>query len=61
MMGSLAPVIAGVAVVILLLGIVAFVQRPGWAFAQAHGFGSMGGLGMHGMTHAGMDAGGRTR
>jgi hypothetical protein len=51
-------VIAGVAVVILLLGIVAFVHRPGWAFAQAHGFGPMGGPGMHGMMHAGMGTGG---
>jgi hypothetical protein len=45
-------VITGVAVVILLLGIVAMVGRPGFAFAQAHGFGRMGGPGMHGMRHA---------
>jgi hypothetical protein len=51
-------VIVGVAVVILLLGIVAFVGRPGWAFAQAHGFGMMGGPGMHGMARAGLGAGG---
>jgi hypothetical protein len=51
-------VIAGVAVVVLLLGIVAFVQWPGLAFAQAHGFGAMGGPGMHGMKHAGVGAGG---
>jgi hypothetical protein len=51
-------VIAGVAVVVLLLGIVAFVQWPGFAFAQAHGFGPMGGSGMHGMRHAAMGAGG---
>jgi hypothetical protein len=51
-------VIAGVAVVILLFGLVAFMSRPGWAFAQAHGFGPMGGPGMHGMRHAGMGAGG---
>lgn len=51
-------VIAGVAIVILLLGIVAFVPRPGLAFAQAHGFGAMGGPGIHGMKHAGMGAGG---
>jgi hypothetical protein len=51
-------VIAGVAVVILLLGIAAFVQGPGFAFAQAHGFGAMGGPGMHGMRHAVMGAGG---
>jgi hypothetical protein len=51
-------VIAGVAVVILLLGIVAFVERPGLAFAQAHGFGPMGGPGMHSMKHAVMGAGG---
>jgi hypothetical protein len=50
-------VIVGVAAIVVLLG-VAFVQRPGWAFAQAHGFGPMGGPGMHGMTHAGMGAGG---
>jgi hypothetical protein len=53
-----AAVIAGIAVVILLLGIVAFVQRPGLVFAQAHGFGAMGGPGMHGMARAGMGAGG---
>jgi len=51
-------VIAGVAVVILLFGIVAFMPRPGWAFAQTHGFGIMGGPGMHGMRHAAMGAGG---
>ena len=51
-------VIAGVAVVILLLGIVAFVQWPGLAFAQVHGSGAMGGPGMHGMKHAMMGAGG---
>jgi hypothetical protein len=56
-----AAVIAGIAVVILLLGIVAFVQRPGLVFAQAHGFGAMGGPGMHGMARAGMGAGGRMR
>ena len=49
-------VIAGVAVVILLLGIVAVVGRPGLALAQAHGFGGMGGPGMHGMRHAVMGA-----
>jgi len=49
-------VIAGIAVVMLLLGIVAFVQRPGFAFAQAHGFGAAG-PGMHGMRHAVMGAG----
>jgi hypothetical protein len=53
-----AAVIAGIAVVILLLGIVAFVQRPGLVLAQAHGFGAMGGPGMHGMARAGMGAGG---
>lgn len=54
-------VIAGIAVVILLLGIVAFVPRPGLVFAQAHGFGAMGGPGMHGMhgmARAGMGTGG---
>jgi hypothetical protein len=50
-------VIAGITVVILLLGIVAFVPRPGLVFAQAHGFGA-GGPGMHGMRHAVMGAGG---
>ena len=45
-------VIVGVAVVIFLLGIVAVVGRPGFALAQAHGFGGMGGPGMHGMRHA---------
>ena len=51
-------VIAGVAVVILLLGFLAFVHRPGFAFAQAHGFGPMGGAGMHAMGRAWMGAGG---
>lgn len=51
-------VIAGIAVVILLLGLVAFVRWPGLAFAQAHGCGLMGRPGMHGMTHARMGAGG---
>jgi len=51
-------VIAGVAVVILLLGFLAFVQRPGFAFAQGHGFGPMAGPGMHSMVHARMGAGG---
>ena len=50
-------VIGGVAVVILLLGIVAFVQGPGFSFAQGHGFGPMGAPGMHGMRHAMMGAG----
>jgi hypothetical protein len=44
-------VIVGLAVVVLLLGVVASVQRPGFAFAQAHAFGVMGGPGMHGMRH----------
>jgi hypothetical protein len=44
-------VIAGIAVVMLLLGIVAFVHRPSLVFAQAHGLGMMGGAGMHGMGH----------
>lgn len=51
-------VITGAAVVILLLGIVTFGPRPGVVFAQAHGFGAMGGPGMHGMKHAMMGAGG---
>jgi hypothetical protein len=51
-------VIAGIAIVILLLGIVAFVPRPGVVFAQAHGFSAMGGPGMHGMKHAMIGAGG---
>jgi hypothetical protein len=50
-------VIAGIAVIILLLGIVVFVQRPGLVFAQAHRFGPMGAPGMHGMTHVGMGVG----
>lgn len=51
-------VIAGITVVILLLGIVAFVRWPSLAFAQAHGCGLMGRPGMHGMAHAWMGAGG---
>jgi hypothetical protein len=47
-------VIAVVAVVILVLGVVTFVPRPGLVFAQAHGFGAMGGPGMHGMAGARM-------
>jgi hypothetical protein len=51
-------VIAGIAVVILLLGIVAFMPRPGLAFAQAHGIGTMGGPGLHGMGRAMMGGAG---
>lgn len=50
-------VIAGIVVVMLLLGIAAFVQRPGFAFAPGHGFGPMGGPGMHSMGRAMMGAG----
>jgi hypothetical protein len=46
-------VIIGVGVGILLLAIVAFVGRPGLAFAQMHG------PGMHAMARTGMGAGGQ--
>lgn len=52
-------VIIGVGVGILLLAIVAFVGRPGLAFAQMHGFGPMHGPGMHAMARTGMGAGGQ--
>jgi hypothetical protein len=50
-------VTAGVAVVILVLGIFAFVHRPGLAFARPPGFEMMGHGRMHGMGPGMMGAG----
>jgi hypothetical protein len=50
-------VIAGVAAVVLVLGIFAFVHRPGLAFARPPGFEMMGHGGMHGLGAGVMGAG----
>jgi hypothetical protein len=50
--------IAGVAAVVLVLGIFAFAHRPGLAFAHPPGMELMGHAGMHGMGPGMLAAGG---
>jgi hypothetical protein len=50
-------VIAGVVAVVLVVGLLAFVQRPVLAFGHPGGFGMMGRAGMHGMGAEIMGAG----
>jgi hypothetical protein len=50
-------VIAGVAAIVLVLGIFVFAHRPGFAFAHPAGMKMMGHAGMHGMGPGMMGAG----